>query len=195
MDQRGRCNNSNPVDSDAHLGRLTPVRARAQPVADHPFVAGDRGLGPSPPGVAGGLLPGHASIRGNTLQTQVTLYGGARERLARYDPGARWHDDRCLRRTRINGGGNAFLVIGAVTVTEVKDPATWSSKGPTCAPSSASLTGTARSARRRHPVNWATPGAFHLPYTAPPAEHCLTKRSFSETSQHTAYEHFPNGSR
>src|SRR3954451_10398486 len=31
-------------DGDGHLGRLTLLRARAQPVADHPFEAADRGL-------------------------------------------------------------------------------------------------------------------------------------------------------
>ena len=31
-------------DADGHLGGLTLVRARVQPVADHPFEAADRGL-------------------------------------------------------------------------------------------------------------------------------------------------------
>ena len=35
------------MNGDVHLGRLTPVRARAQPVTDHALEPADGGLGPA----------------------------------------------------------------------------------------------------------------------------------------------------
>src|SRR5215213_9742846 len=55
------------ADCDGHLGRLPPVRLRAQCVADHPFVAADRRLDPGADVVACRLLPSHAAVLGNRL--------------------------------------------------------------------------------------------------------------------------------
>jgi len=63
------------MDSDAHLGRRTPVGARAQPVANDLLEPADGRLGSSPFGVAGGFLPGCASVRSNALQMAVALRG------------------------------------------------------------------------------------------------------------------------
>src|SRR5215207_8575493 len=55
-------------DGDVHLCGLTLVRARAQPVADHPFEAADRCLGQGTAIVAGGILPARAAVLGDQLQ-------------------------------------------------------------------------------------------------------------------------------
>src|SRR4051794_4077761 len=60
-------------DADVHLGGLTLVRARAQPVPDHPFEAADRGLGQGTAIVATGLLPTYAAVLGDELQVLIPL--------------------------------------------------------------------------------------------------------------------------
>src|SRR4051812_22356233 len=54
-------------DADVHLGGLTLVRARAQPVADHPFKPADRCLSQRTAIVAGGFLPTHTAVLGDKL--------------------------------------------------------------------------------------------------------------------------------
>ena len=61
------------TDGDGHLGRLPPVRLRAQRVTDHPFVAADRRLDQSAKVVPGGLLSSHATRLGDCLQMPVVL--------------------------------------------------------------------------------------------------------------------------
>src|SRR4051812_26122327 len=62
-------------DSDVHLGGLTPVRVRAQPVADHPLEAADCGLGQRPAVITGGLLPAPAAAFGNKLHVLICCVG------------------------------------------------------------------------------------------------------------------------
>src|SRR5215207_1031106 len=63
-------------DADVHLGGLTLVRARVQPVADHPFEAANRCLGQGTAIVAGGCLPAHAAVLGDELQVLIPLGRG-----------------------------------------------------------------------------------------------------------------------
>src|SRR4051795_9645905 len=58
-------------DGDVHLGGLTLVRARAQPVADHPFKPADRCLGQRTAIVATGLLPAHTAVLGDEPEMLV----------------------------------------------------------------------------------------------------------------------------
>ena len=51
--------------SDAHFGRLPPIRLGAQPIADDAFPSRDIGLHQSAPVVPCGLLPAHAAALGN----------------------------------------------------------------------------------------------------------------------------------
>ena len=81
-------------DSNGHLGRLTPVRARAQRVADHPLQRQIVRLDQGAPVVAGCLLPAHAAVLGDELQMPVALRRRGLGRLARHRARARWHDDR-----------------------------------------------------------------------------------------------------
>lgn len=75
------------LNGDVHLGRPTPVRARARPVANDLPEPADGRLGSSPPNVTGGLLPGRASVFGDALQMVAMLHGRGRGRLARHGRG------------------------------------------------------------------------------------------------------------
>jgi len=57
------------MNGDIHLGRLAPVRARAQPVTDHLLEPPDASLGPSPFRVAGCSLPSRPSVFGDVRRT------------------------------------------------------------------------------------------------------------------------------
>jgi hypothetical protein len=57
--------------SNGHFGRLTPVRVRAQRIADHPLPAGNVRLDQGAPTVSGCLLPAHAAALGDALQMPV----------------------------------------------------------------------------------------------------------------------------
>jgi len=102
------------MDGDVHLGRPPLVRARAQPVTDDLLEPADGRLGSSPLRVAGGFLPGRASVLGDALQMAVALRGRGRGRFARHGRRARRHDDRRFGMALGDGGGNAVLVVSAV---------------------------------------------------------------------------------
>jgi len=102
------------MDGDVHLGRPTPVRARVQPVTDDLLERADGCFGPSPLCVAARLLPGRASVLGDTVQVAVPLRGFGLGRVARHGRGPWRHDDRRLGMALGHGGGNALLVVGAV---------------------------------------------------------------------------------
>ena len=102
------------MDGDIHLGRSTPVRARAQPVTDHLLEPADGRFGLSPLRVAGRFLPGCASVFGDALQVVVPLRECGLGRLARHGRGTRRHDDRRFGIALGDGGSNALLVLEAV---------------------------------------------------------------------------------
>src|SRR3954463_7169966 len=101
-------------DGDVHLGRLTLVRARVQPVADHPFEAADRGLGQRTVIVATGLLPAHAAVLGNELQVLIPLGRRRLGRRARHSRGARRHDDPSTGMALGDAGVDSFLIVRPV---------------------------------------------------------------------------------
>ena len=103
------------MDGDLHLDRTTVVIVRAQSVADHALEARDRGLGSGTPGVAGRRLPSQAAVLGNVAEVAVALRGRDFSRLARHRGGSRRHDDGGDRVAGADAGGDALLVIGAIT--------------------------------------------------------------------------------
>src|SRR4051794_22082537 len=132
-------------DGDVRLGGLTLVRARAQPVADHPLEAADCGLGQRPAVIAGGLLPAHAAALGNKLQMLIPLRG--RRLSGTMTRASGWHS-ATERET-------PSWSYAPSPVNEATGPATWSSKGPTCEPSSTSLVVSSDATIR--PVSASTP--------------------------------------
>src|SRR4051794_6825197 len=107
-------------DADVHLGRLTLVRARAQPVADHPFEAADRCLGQRTAVVAGGLLPPHAAVLGNQLQVSVALRGRRLDRLARHRARPRRDDDPSIGMAFDDRAIDIRPIVGSVTCERSK---------------------------------------------------------------------------
>ena len=99
------------MDGDVHLGRPTPVRARAQPVADHLLEPPDGCLGPSPPHIVGCFLPSRPSVPSDAVQVAVALRGRGLGCLARHGRGPRRHDDRRLGITLGDRGRDALLVV------------------------------------------------------------------------------------
>ncbi len=55
------------MDGDVHLGRPTPIRARAQPVADDQLEPADGRFGPGPLRVAGRFLPSGSPVFGDAV--------------------------------------------------------------------------------------------------------------------------------
>src|SRR4051812_5660723 len=102
---------------DGHLGGLTLVRARAQPVADHPLEAADCGFGQCPAVIAGDLLPAHAAVLGNKLQVLIPLRG---RRLI----------SAVLLGTAPERGGTMTRASGWRSATERETPS-WSSRRAT----------------------------------------------------------------
>src|SRR3954449_10649838 len=98
------------VDTDVHLGHATPVRARAQPVADHLLEPGHGGLGPGARVVARGLLPAHSALLGDELQVAVPLRRRGLGRGAGHGGRARRDDDVRARVALGHVGVNALLV-------------------------------------------------------------------------------------
>ena len=70
------------MNGDGNLRRTTPIRPRAQPVADHSFEAADGRLRQSPTGVPRPLLPASASMLDDALEMPIALGWGDLYRLA-----------------------------------------------------------------------------------------------------------------
>ena len=101
------------MDGNVRLGRAAPIRARAQPGADHLPEPPDRR--PGLPRVTGSLLRSRPPVPGGALQMAVALRGFGFGCLARHNRGTRRHDDRRRRMALGHGGGNALLAVGAVS--------------------------------------------------------------------------------
>src|SRR3954454_17812110 len=108
------------MDRYVHLGRLTLVRARAQPVADHPFEPADGGLGPGARAVARDLLPGHAAVLGNQLQVSVALRGRGLDRLAWHRARPRRDDEPSIGMAFEDSAIDIRPVVGSVTCKRSK---------------------------------------------------------------------------
>src|SRR5215218_48536 len=102
------------MDGDVHLGRLTLVRARAQPIADHLFPPPDGGLGPSAFVVPGSLLPSQAPVLGDALEMAVALRRRGLGIRRWHRTRTRWHDDGRRGVALGNAGVNTVLVIRTV---------------------------------------------------------------------------------
>jgi hypothetical protein len=102
------------IGSDGHLGRLTPVRPRAQPVADDAFSARDVGLHKSAPTVPRGLLPAHPAALGDASQMRVPLRRRGLGRVAWHRARARRHDNGRIRVPRRNRGVHIVPIEGTV---------------------------------------------------------------------------------
>src|SRR4051812_47228797 len=102
------------MDGNVHLGHPTLVRAAAQSVTDHLLEPADGGFDAGSGGVAGRLLPSRSSVLSDGLQMAIPLRRRGLSRLAWHGRGTRRHDDRSIRMTLGDCGGNAFLVVGAV---------------------------------------------------------------------------------
>src|SRR5215212_11906866 len=102
-------------EGDVHLGGLMLVRARVQPVADHPFEAADRCLGQRTTVVAGGLLPAYAAVLGNELQVLIPLRGRCLDRLAWHSRGARRYDDQSIGMAFDDSAIDILPVVRSVT--------------------------------------------------------------------------------
>src|SRR4051812_33874030 len=70
------------IGGDGYLGRLSPLRLRAQPAANDAFPARDIGLPQSTPAVSRRPLPAHAAALGDTSQMPVALRRRGPGRLA-----------------------------------------------------------------------------------------------------------------
>ena len=70
------------MNGDGDLRRTTPIRPRAQPVADYSFEAADGRLRQSPTGVPRRLLPAPASMLDDALEMPIALGWGDLYRLA-----------------------------------------------------------------------------------------------------------------
>src|SRR5215217_3950974 len=102
------------MDGYVHLGGPALVRVRAQPVPDHALVPADRGLGPSPFRVPGGLLPRPAAPLGNELEVAVPLGRLALGCPARHGCRAWRDDDGRFGMAFGDAGVYAFLIVRAV---------------------------------------------------------------------------------
>src|SRR5208282_5712486 len=109
----------------------------AQRVTDYPFPAADIGFHQGTPVVPRRFLPTHAAMFGNHVQMPVTRCGGRLGRRARHRIRPRWHDDRGIGMAGGDLAVDAVLVVCAVAGE--RSDGIWSSKGPTCEPSSTSL--------------------------------------------------------
>src|SRR4051794_4531066 len=97
-----------------HLGRLSPVRLRPQPIADDTLPARDIALHESAPAVPRRPLPAHAAALGDTSEMRVALCRRGPGRLARHRIYTRRHDHgRSGMRDR-NFGINVVAVVGAI---------------------------------------------------------------------------------
>src|SRR5947207_10448169 len=142
------------VDSNCYFGRLTLVGLRAQRRTDDPFPAANIGFHQGTPVVPRRFLPTHAAMFGNRLQMPVTRSRRILGHLARHATRTRWHNDRGI------GMAGSDLAVDAVSyapspVNEAMGSSIWSSKGPTCEPSSTSLVVNAAATIR--PVSASTP--------------------------------------
>src|SRR4051794_8985125 len=102
------------LGGDCHLGRPTLVRARAQPVADHPLPPRDGGLGPGPLRVPGRLLPAHPAVRGDEPEVAGAPRRLGPGRLARHRRRARRDDDGRLGVALRDAVVDAILIVPAV---------------------------------------------------------------------------------
>src|SRR4051794_17813235 len=81
------------MDGHGDLGGLMAVRVRAERVANHPLVAGDRYLGQSATMVAWGFLPAQATALGDEPKVPIALGRRGRGRRAWHRVLARRYDD------------------------------------------------------------------------------------------------------
>jgi hypothetical protein len=102
------------IHRDADLGRLTPVCAGPQAVANHPFEPADIGLSQSTSVVAWGLLPSHAAVRSDDPQVTISHRWCRLGYVARYGAGAWGNDDGRPGMTRGDLAVDAILVVSAV---------------------------------------------------------------------------------
>ncbi len=99
------------VRSDGHFRRLTPMRPRAESVADHPLVSTDRRFDQGAPIVTTPLLPAHAAVLSDLLKMPITLCRSRVRRLAWHGGRARRHDDRSIRMAFGNDAVDVVSVI------------------------------------------------------------------------------------
>jgi hypothetical protein len=110
--------------SKGNLGRLGPVGARSQGVADHTFVSPDRRFNLGPQIVAAGFLPGHVAAIGDHPKIAVALCRSGFGRRTRHRAGAWRHDDGGVWMTLGNSPSNlteaaASLGVSPMTVLRI----------------------------------------------------------------------------
>src|SRR3954454_9247242 len=101
-------------DGDVHLGGLTLVRTRAQPVPDHALEPANGGLGAGTPVISRRLLPAHPAPLGDELEVAVALGGGRLGRRAGHGGRTWWDDDGRRGMALADAGVDAVLVVRAV---------------------------------------------------------------------------------
>src|SRR4051812_12828382 len=102
------------IGGDGYLGRLSPLRLRAQPAANNAFPARDIGLHQSTPVVSRRPLPAHAAALGDTSQMPVALRRRGPGRLARHRIRARWHDHGRSGMAGSDLGVDIVAVVGTI---------------------------------------------------------------------------------
>ena len=102
------------MDRHVHLTCPTLIRARAQPVPDHPFPPPDSCLGPGPVRIPGRFLPGHAAPLGNELKMAVALCRRSLGCSARHRSRAWRNDDGRRGMTLADTGVHAILVVRTI---------------------------------------------------------------------------------
>ena len=61
------------IGSDGHFRCLTPLRARAESISDHPLVSANRRFDQGAPIVPAPLLPAHAAVISDLLKMPISL--------------------------------------------------------------------------------------------------------------------------
>src|SRR3712207_4589765 len=102
------------MHSYVNLSRTTFVQTRAYVITDHLLPSSDCRLGLGALVVPGGLLPGHATFCGDTLEVAVALCRGDVSRTTWHCRGAWRHDHRRLKVTFSNSGVNSMLIVGSI---------------------------------------------------------------------------------
>src|SRR3954465_14196521 len=103
------------MDCHVHLGGPTLVRVRAQLIPDHALEPADRSLRPGSLRVSGRCLPSPPAPLGDELKVAIPLGRRSLGRPAWHRGRAWWHNDSCFGMALGDAGGDALLIVRAVT--------------------------------------------------------------------------------